>query len=94
MRVAIPFYTRDNFVKIAALLPDADWPKTYEEWLKKTEMGERGIKLSGNVPVRVNVEPAAFEAWCKDNKQPIVRNSILNFCLFILAWKITKAKEN
>jgi len=94
MQVTIPFYTRENFVKIAALLPNSDWPSTYEDWLAKTEKGEKGVKLSGNAPVRINIEPGAFETWCKDNNQPVVRNSILNYCMFILASEITSAKNN
>ena len=80
MNIAIPFYTRDNFVKITLLLPNSDWPLTYEDWIIKTQMGEKGVKLAGNIPVRVNIEPAAFEAWCKDNNQTIIRNSILGYC--------------
>ena len=94
MQVTIPFYTRDNFVKIAALLPNSDWPLTYEDWLFKTERGEKGVKLSGNESVRINIEPVAFEAWCKAHNQPVVRNTILNYCMFILASDITAAKNN
>ncbi len=94
MQVVIPFYSRDNFVKITTLLPNADWPTTYEDWLAKTETGERGVQKSGNIPVRINVEPAAFEAWCKDNNQPVLRTSISAYCAFVLASGIMKARDN
>jgi|GEM_PF-3006695 len=94
MNIAIPFYTRDNFVKITSILPNSDWPKTYEDWLAKTETGERGVKLSGNIPVRVDVEPSAFEAWCKNSKQPVVRNSILGYCGYILGLRLMKSSDN
>jgi len=94
MQVVIPFYMRENFVKITVLLPNSDWPLTYEDWLKKTETGEKGVKLSGNQPVRINVEPAAFEAWCKTHNQPVVRTTILAYCSFVLASGIIAAKNN
>ncbi len=94
MQIAIPFYTRDNFVKIAVLLPNSDWPLTYEDWLFKTETGEKGVKLSGNTPVRINVEPSAFEAWCKTHNQPVIRNTILNYCSFVLASEILNSRNN
>jgi len=82
--VAIPFYTRANFIKIASLLPHSDWPSTYEDWLSKTETAERGVKKSGNIPVRINIEPATFKTWCKANNQPIARESIIPFCCQLL----------
>jgi hypothetical protein len=94
MNIAIPFYTRDNFVKITALLPNSDWPETYELWLSKTEKGEQGVKMSGNVPVRVDVEPAAFEAWCKSHQQPVIREMIGAFCAFTLGMNLRNAANN
>lgn len=94
MIYTIPFYTRDNFVKITSLLPGSDWPETYEDWLRKTEMGEDGVKKGGALPVRVNVEPASFEAWCKTNNQPVVRDSILSYCCFVYARKSSGGSYN
>ena len=94
MKFAIPFYTRDNFVLIARLLPDSDWPETYEDWLAKTEIGERGVKKSGNTPVRVEVIPSAFEAWCHDHNQPVVRTTILSYCGWVLAREEIDSSRN
>jgi hypothetical protein len=85
MNVVVPFYSEDNFVKIKALLPKEGWPRFYDDWLEQTERGEKAVEVSGNVPVRIDVEPANFEAWCKAKNQPVARISIMKYCMFVLA---------
>lgn len=94
MKITIPFYTRDDFEAITRLLPNSDWPLTYEDWFAKTKTGENGVKKSGNVPVRINVKPTAFKAWCESSNQPVERNSILAYCAFVFASGIIEARNN
>jgi hypothetical protein len=85
MKVSVPFYSEDNFVKIKALLPNEGWPRFYDDWLEETERREKAIIGAGNVPVRIEVEADSFETWCKTKNQRPARPSILNYCISILA---------
>ena len=94
MQITIPFYSKDNFAKITSLLPNSDWTDTYEDWLSKTEVDLRGVSESGDVPVRIDIEPDAFAAWCKENNQPIILVSLSSYCGFILVSGILNARKN
>ena len=94
MQITMPFYSKENFLKITSLLPNSDWPDTYEDWLSQTEVDMRGVRKSGNVPVRIDIEPDAFAAWCKENNQPIILTSLSSYCGFILVSGILKAGNN
>ena len=89
MMLAIPLYSRDDFKAIVRLLPDSDWPASYDAWLAKTEDGYKIVAEAGNIPCRVDVEPAAFEAWCYSNKRPLSKESIMEYCLSVLAERVS-----
>jgi hypothetical protein len=91
MNVPVPFYSEDNFVQIKALLPNEGWSRSYGDWLEQTERGEKAVIGGGNVPVRIEVEPASFEAWCKTKNQPLARLSIMKYCVFALAANLSHA---
>lgn len=84
MKVAVPFYSEENFAKMKALLPMEGWPAFYDDWLEETERREKAVTISGNVPVRIEVEPVSLEEWCKTKDRPLTRPSILNYCMVVL----------
>jgi hypothetical protein len=84
MNIAVPFYSEDNFARIKTVLPNEGWPRFYGDWLEQTERGEKAVIGSGNVPTRIEVEPASLETWCKTNNQQLTRSGILKYCMSVL----------
>ena len=63
--VGIAWYRQESYEQIMALMADgASFPKTHASWRHKAVRMERELKRQGLTPVRVEVEPAAFERWC------------------------------
>ncbi len=65
--VGMPWYTRDNFPRILAVMSDSDrLHETFDEWEKAAKQGEAGFKASGRIIVRANLDPDEFVAWCAE----------------------------
>ena len=63
--VGIAWYREDGYEQIVALMADgASFPKTHASWRQKAVRMERELKRQGLRPVRVPVEPRAFQQWC------------------------------
>lgn len=61
----IPWYFRQDYPRILAIMDDADaLPPRYDIWLKKAEAFERNIQRGGGIAVRAIVDPQQFPVWC------------------------------
>jgi hypothetical protein len=64
--IGIAWYREESYERIMALMADgASFPKTYASWRHKAVRMERELKRQGLKPVRVEVDPAAFQQWCE-----------------------------
>ncbi len=67
----IAWYREDDYHRITALMGDgASFPKTYASWQQKAVRMERELLRRGMKPVRIDVEPEAFENWCEQQGRP------------------------
>ena len=63
--VGIAWYREESYERIMELMADgASFPKTHASWRHKAVRMERELKRQGLKPVRVEVDPAAFQRWC------------------------------
>lgn len=63
--VGIPWYAPQSYARIREVMLDgADFPATYEEWLKSAEKVVESCKRRGTVPVKANIDPTTFSEWC------------------------------
>ena len=49
---------------------------TYEEWMDQMVQLEDDLRLVGRLPVRVDVEPAAIQDWCKEQGRELDAQAI------------------
>jgi hypothetical protein len=63
--VGIAWYREERYERIMVLMADgASFPKTHASWRHKAVRMERELKRQGLKPVRVEVDPDAFQGWC------------------------------
>lgn len=63
--VGIPWYRRGDYPRILAIMKDADsLPRTFREWEKAAHEALAFVQREGGTPVRVELRPDAFAAWC------------------------------
>ena len=63
--IGIAWYREEDYERIMTLMADgASFPKTHASWRQKAVRMERELKRQGLRPVRVEVDPVAFERWC------------------------------
>jgi len=64
-KVALPWYSREDYSKILAMMADPhSFASTYEQWLMAAENNERVAEQAGIEIARVAIEPDAFARWC------------------------------
>ena len=50
------------------LFPDRHLlPPSYKEWLKLAEDMKKKVEASGDVVIKVYIDPITFPAWCKEH---------------------------
>ncbi|MGE3923383.1 MAG: hypothetical protein AB7G13_10670 [Lautropia sp.] len=63
--VGIAWYRMDRYARaIEAFSDGIAFPKTHAAWRQKAVRMERELKRQGSVPVRIEIDPDAFVAWC------------------------------
>ncbi|MBA3479569.1 MAG: hypothetical protein H0T52_14410 [Lautropia sp.] len=63
--IGIAWYRPEGYLRLAELMADgASFPKTYASWRQKALRMERELKRQGATPVRIEIEPEAFQRWC------------------------------
>ena len=69
--IGIAWYRPESYERLVELMADgASFPKTYASWRQKAVRMERELKRQGAKPVQVEVDPAAFERWCRQHGLP------------------------
>jgi hypothetical protein len=64
--VGIAWYYRQDYRRILEIMEDADvLPRTYDQWLRSAETGERQLKRLGHVVIRAMIDPEEFTQWCR-----------------------------
>ncbi len=64
--VGIAWYRAESYPKITALMADgASFPKSYDSWRQKAVRMEREYARRGSLTTRVDVDPVAFDDWCR-----------------------------
>jgi len=67
----IAWYRADAYARVVALMVDgASFPKTHPSWRQKAGRMERELRRQGMTPVRVELDPEAFGAWCRVHRIP------------------------
>lgn len=61
----LAWYRRQDYPRILQIMADAELlPPTFDKWQGKAEKLEREIARKGGKPVRVQIDPDKFVAWC------------------------------
>ena len=78
--VGVPWYSREDYPKILAIMEDAHTlAPTYESWLMAAENNEAEARRAGVRVVRVPLDPETFTRWCADRGSPRTRASRVEF---------------
>lgn len=66
--LGFPWFERKDYNKLLNIFVDSQlMPKTYDEWLTFAKEGIDRLNNDGvNVKI-VNIDPATFSDWCKEN---------------------------
>jgi hypothetical protein len=85
-RVPLAWISEENYPAIVAILENAyHLAATWEAFAEAIEIAEEGLKASGHVVVRINVEPDAFADWCRREAIRIDTHSLEKFAALTLA---------
>ena len=64
--MGLAWYRPEDYSRLLQLFSDAkNLPATYEDWLKRAELGEQKFSKDGMRVVRVIVDPEEFTRWCE-----------------------------
>lgn len=65
--MGVPWFNENDYVAIRSIMADSDLlPARYSDWLKYVCGEVAEILSQGKVPFKVTIEPAAFDAWCRE----------------------------
>ena len=65
--VAVPWYYEADYVKVLGIMIDGDrFPKSYREWLDKSESKLKALEGKGTSIERVYLNPDEFVFWCSE----------------------------
>lgn len=65
---AMIWYKEDEWDTLMELFPDSHLlPPTYQQWLKMAEDMKKQVEASGDLVIKVYIDPVTFPAWCKEN---------------------------
>lgn len=72
--VGVPWYRPSDFDRIKSLLGQPDSiPATYEQWLIKVNKVIDLCERSGQIPIKVTIDPDELIAWCRIKNIPLDR---------------------
>jgi hypothetical protein len=79
-RVGVPWYAREDYQRILAVMADAHaLAPTYGQWLAAAENNEAEARRAGIEVVRVALDAATFARWCTDRGSPPTRASRVEY---------------
>ena len=66
--VGIAWYRPERYDQVREVMADGiSFPKTHASWRQKAARMERELRRQGMAPVRVEIDPDRFAAWCQDH---------------------------
>ena len=64
---AMVWYREEDWDTLMKLFTDSHLlPKTYSDWLPRAEEMLKKVEGSGDVVMKVFIDPVTFPAWCKE----------------------------
>ena len=64
---AMVWYKEEDWDKLMELFPDKHLlPPTYKDWLGRAEQMKTQAEASGDMVMKVFIDPETFPAWCKE----------------------------
>ncbi len=64
---AMVWYKEEDWDTLIGLFSDSHLlPASYSEWLKKSEEMVKKVRSSGDVVMKVFIDPLTFPAWCQE----------------------------
>lgn len=81
----VPKYSREAYAKMASLMAanGVTYP-SYEKFVENSLAGQKKIIEMGCLPHEIEINPLAYEAWCKSETRPIGRESLSEFLMLEL----------
>jgi hypothetical protein len=81
----VPSYREQEYVQIRKMMSDgARFPKTYQEWLDRTNRKVEALERQGHSIKLITIDPAAFAAWCEEKRRGPNSRSRLDFAASLL----------
>ncbi len=73
---AMVWYKEEEWDTLMELFTDSHLlPKSYGEWLARAEDMIKKVEGSGDIVMKVFIDPETFPAWCKDKGKEMDSNS-------------------
>ena len=64
---AMVWYKEEDWDTLMELFPDSHLlPPSYEDWIGRAEEMKTKVEASGDVVIKVFIDPETFPAWCKE----------------------------
>ncbi len=64
---AMVWYKEEDWDTLMELFPDSHLlPPSYKDWISRAEAMKTQVEASGDVVIKVYIDPETFPAWCKD----------------------------
>jgi len=69
---AMVWYKEEDWDSLLELFTDSDLlPASHKDWLIRAEELKKKIEGSGDIVVKVFIDPQTFPAWCKEKGTPM-----------------------
>ena len=66
--VSFNWYRREDYPRILEIMEERDkLAVDYDSWLKSAEAGIKHMKDKGMTPIKTEIRPDPFLAWCREN---------------------------
>lgn len=73
---AMVWYKEENWDSLMELFTDSHLlPKSYNDWLARAEDMIKKVEGSGDVVMKVFIDPVTFPAWCKEKGKEMDMNA-------------------
>jgi len=64
---AMVWYKEEDWDTLMELFPDSHLlPPSYKDWIGRAEEMKTQVEASGDVVIKVFIDPETFPAWCKE----------------------------
>lgn len=85
--VGIAWFRPETYDVCRSLFEDGDGlPSSYAGWLAKAERKERDVIRMGKTVHRIDIDPATFPQWCKNNGYRVNARARVEYA----SWKVAE----